>query len=95
MYYNGSVNGIEESQVFFIISSVGFVLLWAFVAVLLFYLIRITRSFSRIMDKIEGGVNQIGDTTKELLEDLRDSALFHFLFRRKKKSRKDKEEGKN
>jgi len=86
------MSGVEESQVFFIISSVGFVLLWAFVAILLFYLIRITRSFSRIMDKIEGSVNKIGDTTKEMLEDLRDSTLFSFFLKKKRKSRKNKDD---
>lgn len=80
---------LTQSEVFFVISSVGFVLLWIFVAVLLFYLIRVTHSFSRIMDKIEDNVNRIGDTTKELLEDLRDSTIFNFLFRKKRKSRKD------
>jgi len=83
------MNALLQSQVFFFISSVGFVLLWIFVAVLLFYLIRITRSFSRIMDKIEDNINKIGDTTKEMLEDLRDSTLFNFFLRKRRKSRKD------
>ena len=78
-----------QSQVFFFISSIGFVLLWTLVAILLFYLIRITRNFSRIMDKIENNINKIGDTTKEMLEELRDSTIFNFLFKKKRKSRKD------
>jgi len=83
------MNGILSSQVFFIISSVGFVILWIFVAILLFYLIRITRTFSAIMDKIEDNINRIGDTTKEMLEDLRDSTIFNFFLRKRRKSRKD------
>jgi hypothetical protein len=81
-----------QSQVFFFISSVGFVVLWILTAIFLFYLIRITRTFSRITDKIEDNINEIGDTTKEMLEDLRDSALFNFFFRKKKKSRKGRED---
>ena len=80
------MNGIASSQVFFIISSVGFVLLWIFVAVLLFYLIRISQSFSRIMDMIEDNVNKVGDATKEMLEDLRDNKLFSFLIKKKRKN---------
>ncbi|MBI2631335.1 hypothetical protein HYW73_03970 [Candidatus Nomurabacteria bacterium] len=80
---------LSQSEVFFIISSTGFVLLWAFVAILLFYLIRISRTFSNIMDKIEDNVNKIGDTTKEMLTDLRDSTLFNFILRKKRKSRKE------
>ena len=65
-----------QSQVFFFISSVGFVTLWIMVAILLFQLIRATSSFNRIISKIEKNVDDIGDTTKEMLEDLRDSTIF-------------------
>jgi hypothetical protein len=83
------MNGIVWSQVFFIISSVGFVLLWIFVAIFVFYLIRISRSFSRIMDMIEDNVNKVGDTTKEMLEDLRSNKLFSFFVKKRKKSKKE------
>ena len=64
-------------------------LLWILVAIFLIYLIRATRAFSRIMEKFENDVNHIGDTTKELLNDLKESVIFKFLFGKKKKSRKD------
>jgi hypothetical protein len=85
------MNGtIEASQVFFIISSVGFVILWILAAVLIFYLVRITYAFYQIIDKIENNIDRIGDTTKELLGDMRDSMLFNFFFRKKRKSGKIK-----
>jgi len=37
-------------------------------------------------------IESMGDTTKEMLEDIRDSAVFGFLFRKKKKGRKSKED---
>lgn len=83
------MDAIEQSQVFFLISSVGFVVLWILLAVLIAYLIRATRIFSRIIEKIEKDIDEIGDTTKEMIEDVRESAVFGFLFRKKKKSRKD------
>jgi hypothetical protein len=83
------MNTLLQSQVFFFISSVGFVLLGILTAVFLFYLIRATKILSKIMDKVEKDVDNIGDTTKEMLEDVRDSAVFSFLFRKKRKSRKD------
>jgi uncharacterized protein YoxC len=83
------MDAIEQSQVFFFISSVGFIFLWVLVAIFLFYLIRAMNTFSRIMDRIEKDMNDISDTTKDLFEDLRDSKVFNFLFGKKRKSRKN------
>jgi uncharacterized protein YoxC len=77
-----------QSQVFFFISSIGFVVLWIMVAVLVFYLIRASKTFDRIIGKIERNIDEIGDTTKDMLEDMRDSTIFNFLFRKKKKRSK-------
>lgn len=78
-----------HSETFFLISSVGFILLWILVAIFLFYLIKSMRVFSKIMEKIEGDVGKIGDTTKEMIEDVQDSTIFRVLFGKKKK-RKNK-----
>ncbi|MFA5791770.1 MAG: hypothetical protein WC884_01900 [Candidatus Paceibacterota bacterium] len=78
-----------QMQVFFFISSLGFVFLWILFAIFLFYLIRATKTFSRILKRIEKDVDNIGDTTKEMLDDMRESTIFNFLFRKKKKHRKD------
>ncbi|MSU44723.1 hypothetical protein EXS45_00885 [Candidatus Nomurabacteria bacterium] len=77
-----------QSQIFFFISSIGFVVLWILVAILLFYFIRAINTFNKILEKIEKDVDSIGDTTKEMLDDMRDSMIFRFLFKKKKKSRK-------
>jgi len=76
-------------HIFFLISSVGFVVLFGLVAVLLYYSIRATRTFSDILEKVDRGVDHISDTTKEVIGDLRDSMIFNFLFRKRKRSRKD------
>jgi large-conductance mechanosensitive channel len=83
------MDAIVQSQIFFFISSIGFIILWILAAIFLFYLIRATNILSKIMEKVEKDVDNIGDTTKEMLEDVRDSAVFNFLFRKKKKHRKD------
>lgn len=80
---------ILQSQIFFFISSIGFVLLWILVAVFLFYLIRATKSFSRIINKLEKDIDEIGDTTKELIEEIRNSTVFNFLFKKKRKHKKN------
>ena len=83
------MSALLQSQVFFFVSSVGFVLLWILTAIFLFYLIRATDTFSRILQKIEKDVDKLGDTTKEMLADVRDSVVYNFLFRKKKKHRKE------
>ena len=80
---------LQQSQIFFFISSIGFVFLWILVAIFLVYLIRATNTFSRIMNRIEKDIDEIGDTTKEMVEDMRDSMIFRFLFGKKRKTRKD------
>ncbi len=80
---------LQPSEIFFIISSVGFVVLGVLAIVFLYYLIRATRAFSRIMDRIEKDVDMISDTTKDMLRDIHESALFGFIFGKTRKSRSD------
>ena len=75
----------QQSQIFFFISSISFIFLWIFAAIFLFYLIRATNAFSRVMEKIEKDIDNIGDVTKETLEEVKDSMIFHFLFKKKRK----------
>ena len=78
-----------QTDIFFLISSIGFITLWILVVIFLIYLIRAMNTFSRILEQIEKGINDIGDTTKDMLEDMRDSAVFRFIFGKKRKGRKE------
>lgn len=82
------MNTLEQAQIFFFISSVGFVILFALIAIILFYAISAFKAFSRIADKIEENIDTIGDVTTELLEDVKDSWIFNFIFGKSKKSKK-------
>lgn len=79
---------LMQSQIFFFISSIGFIVLGVLATILMVYLIRISRAFSRIIEKVEQDVDAIGDTTKEMLEEVRDSTAYHFLFGHKRKSKR-------
>ena len=81
----GGMDTLYQSQVFFFISSVGFIILGSLVAIVLIYLIRAMKTFSRIMDKLEKGIDTIEDNTKEMLEDVKDSMIFKFIFGKKRK----------
>jgi large-conductance mechanosensitive channel len=83
------MNTLSQAQVFFFVSSIGFVMLWILTAIFLFYLIRATNTLSRILEKAEKDINDIGETTKEIIEEIRDNKIFNFLFGKKKRSRKN------
>lgn len=77
-----------QSEIFFFISSIGFVVLGVLVAVILIYILRATHIFSKILKKAESDIDSMGDTTKEMLEDLRDSSVFRFLVGNRKRKNK-------
>lgn len=83
------MDSFSQMHIFFLISSLGFIILFILVAVLLLYAIRSVNTAKRILEKVEKNVDHIGDTAKDMLEDLRDNIIFKFLFGRKKKRRKD------
>ncbi len=71
---------IMQSQVFFFISSIGFILLGILSVVILIYLIYLLNLFSRILKIIEKDINSIGDTTKDMIYEIRDSNIYRFVF---------------
>lgn len=79
------MNTLMQSQVFFFTSSIGFVILGILVAIALMYVLRALHSFSKILKRAEKDIDSIGDTTKEIFEDVRDSAVFRFLFKGKRR----------
>lgn len=83
------MDSFSQMHIFFLISSMGFIVLFILVAVLLLYVIRSVNTAKRILEKVEQNIDHIGDTAKDMLEDLRENIIFKFLFGRKKKRRKD------
>jgi uncharacterized SAM-binding protein YcdF (DUF218 family) len=79
---------IMQSEIFFFISSIGFTLFGILFLVILIYILSAVSSFSRILKKVEKNIDSIGDTTQEMLEEVRESSIFHFLFKKKRKSKK-------
>lgn len=84
------MNGTNWSEVFFFISSIGFISLWVLTIVFLFYLIKTMHTFSRIMNKLEKDIENISEGAKDMIDDVRDNMIFKFLFGKKKKHHKVK-----
>ena len=79
------MTSIAQSEIFFFISSIGFVILGILVAIILALSIKALNSFTRILTKIEDSLDTIGDTTMELIEDLQSNVFFRMLFNPKRK----------
>ncbi len=83
------MNTLMQSQIFFFISSIGFIILSILVAILLFYLIRIGKIFSGIAEKLEKDINNIENSIKEIVEEIRSNSILNLIFKRKKKTKKN------
>jgi uncharacterized protein YoxC len=73
------------SEMFFLISSIGFIIVFILLAILLLYLIKGTRSFARLVEKIEENIDTVGEAGKDLIDDLKHSLAFKLLFKGRKK----------
>lgn len=79
---------IMKSEIFFFISSIGFVVLTVLLSILIVYVIRTIHTWKRILDKLEDNIGDMGDTAKDMLEDVRDSTWFRFFAGKRKRSKK-------
>ena len=74
-----------QSEIFFFISSIGFIILGILGIILLILCVKAVRSFMRILERIESSMDHVGDATMDLIEDMRDSFLFKMFFRPRRK----------
>ncbi len=81
------MENLIHADIFFFIASIGFILLGLLGAIVLLYIIRLLRSLVRTMEQIESDIARVGETARELVDDIRDSALLSLILG-KKRSRK-------
>ena len=74
---------LMQSQIFFFISSIGFIILWILFGIIMIYILCAIKSLLRILKRAENDIDSIGDTTKELLEEVLNSNVFSFVFKGK------------
>lgn len=79
---------LMQSQIFFFISSVGFIILGILTTIILIYILRSVNTVSRILKKAEKDIDSVGDITKEIINNVRESYVFRFLFKGKRKVKK-------
>ena len=78
---------LVHADIFFFISSIGFVVVTFVALVGLVYIISILRRVDRITKKIETGITTMEEHTREFISDLRESMVFRVLFGGRKKRR--------
>lgn len=76
---------LAKSDLFFFISSIGFALIGIMIIILLMYLIKAVRSFQGLVEKMESEINNLGDTANDLVDDIRNSFLYKFVFNPRKR----------
>jgi hypothetical protein len=81
-------NTLLHADIFFFISSIGFVVLFALLAVLLGYSISFMKTMNRLGRKVEEDAGVITDEARMFISDIRDSTLYRFLFRKKRPIKK-------
>ncbi len=80
------MENLIHADVFFFISSIGFMIIGILAIIIMIKIMHITATFSRIAKKVERDIDAIGDTTKEIVEEMRDSLLYRLLFSGRKKN---------
>lgn len=58
---------LAKSDIFFVIASVGFIVLGVFAGIFLVYAIRSARNISRASEKLDGAVNHVSSFIKNIL----------------------------
>jgi DNA integrity scanning protein DisA with diadenylate cyclase activity len=74
------MNAIPHADIFFLVSTIGFIIIFILLAAVLIYLIRLLNSVARISKKIEKDIDNIGDTAKNFIMQLSDSTIFSWIF---------------
>ena len=80
------MNTILQSQIFFFISSLGFIILFILGAVILVYLIRVMRTFSKIIEKADKDIDAFRQAINDLLEGILNNSFFRLFSKSKKRT---------
>ena len=83
---------LERADAFFFITSIAVIVGTIAWIVIAYFLVSTLSWVRKLVEKLENDVDEAGDEVREMLDDIRSSALFRFFFRRRR-SNKDKQYG--
>lgn len=74
------MNTLIHADVFFFISSIGFIVLCGLLIVALIYVVGILKSVKHISRKLEDDVDDLSAEAKEFFGDIRQSMVYRMIF---------------
>lgn len=77
---------IVQSDIFFFITSISVGVFTLFLIIAGFHMVKILRNFSQISETLKNRVNAVDADLGDISEHIRESAVFSFLFGKKRKT---------
>ncbi len=76
---------LVQANIFFFITSIAVLVISFFVIVLLIKLRRLVSSVNALVEKLKNTSDYMGEEAKDLIDDIKQSPIFRFMFPRRKK----------
>jgi len=80
-----STDTLVHADIFFFVTTIAVALLSIAALIVAFYLIKALEQARRALSEVEEHAGEISEDVKDVLYDLRESAAYRFLFKRKRK----------
>lgn len=76
---------LMKANVFFFVTTIAVVLVTLAILVVSFYVVKALEQARCVLEEVEEHVGETSDEVKELIFDLRESFVYRFLFKKKRK----------
>lgn len=76
---------LVQANIFFFITSIAVLVISFFLVVLLIKLRRLVSSVNTLVEKLKNTSDFMGEEAKDLIDDIKQSPIFRFMFPRRKK----------
>lgn len=76
-----------KANIFFFITTIAVVLLTLALLIAMYYIVKSLRRLAALAEKVEENLKDATVEVREMAEDMRDSALFNLVFRKRRKKR--------
>ena len=73
-----------KSDIFFFITSISIIIFTIFLVIVGIYIVKIVKNFSHMSETLKNTVDDADVELREMSEHVRQSAIFNFIFGRKK-----------